>query len=75
MHQIKQEYNKLLARWKKAEILTYLPEKHLEALKNLTIQLSEILDNIKNYTHEDAINGFKEDDLAWLDVRREKQRD
>ena len=62
MYPVKQEYNKLLARWKKAEsIENELTTEHIKELTKISRELSNLLDTIINYTAPEALNGFEED--------------
>ena len=64
---LKQNYNQLLVRYKNAEIYMNNPnipfsekEKYINEVCKITERLGILLDSIKNYTQEEALNGFKE---------------
>lgn len=58
---MKQEYNRVLARWKKAgSIETTLTEKSLPELHKISLRLAELLDVIQIYSEDEALKGFKE---------------
>lgn len=62
---IKNRYNQLLSRYKQAEVYMNNPkvsntqkEAYLPELRKITEKLGILLNSIKEYTEEEALNGF-----------------
>lgn len=57
---LKREYNKLLARWKKAETVeaSITTQKAFAELLKINRRLGKLLDEIGLYSEHEALNGF-----------------